>query len=379
MKILFVDLDDAESAITFSGATSRILERLRLKHDIILLHKLNKAVKYVYAPYVLECKLRGLRHQLDRHALVARNYAFQVEKAYKHCRPDLVFSASTIPLAHLPAVIPSASWCDAVMPDMIDFYWPSAAYHRRSLVAGISLDKLALRKNVASIFSSGWAADGARKLDPEFAGRIHMVPFGANIIANPPAEGAKALPDDPTRPINFLFVGADWKRKGGQDSIDALKLLRSRGHNVRLSIVGATPLSGGLYSDFIRQFGFLRRDVDVENEILLRLYKEAHFFLLPTHAECSGIVFAEAASYGLPVIARDVGGVSSMAERNFNSILIGRNDGPGALAEAIRPLLTDLGRYRAMSEASLMVFARRLNWDVAVDRVSNILENAVGG
>lgn len=96
----------------------------------------------------------------------------------------------------------------------------------------------------------------------------------------------------------------------------------------------------------------------------------------PSAAE---LYFAEAASYGLPVIARDVGGVSSMAERNFNSILIGRNDGPGALAEAIRPLLTDLGRYRAMSEASLMVFARRLNWDVAVDRVSNILENAVGG
>lgn len=378
MKILFVDLDDAESAMTFSGTTSRMLERFRLKHDVILLHNLNKTVKYLYAPYVLECKLRGLRHQLDRHAMVARNYAFQVERAYKGCRPDIVFSASTIPLAYLRADIPSASWCDAVMPDMIDFYWPSTAYHRRSLVAGVGLDQLALRKNVASIFSSEWAADGARKLDPESSARIHVVPFGANVIANPPAEEAKALPSDPTKPVNFLFVGADWKRKGGQDGIDALKLLRSKGHNVRLSIVGATPLSPGLHSDFVSQFGFLRRDVDVENEILLRLYKDAHFFLLPTHAECSGIVFAEAASYGLPIIARDVGGVSSMAERNFNSVLIGQSDGPVALAEAIRSLLADPERYRAMSGASLKVFAQRLNWDVAVDRVGDILENALG-
>jgi glycosyltransferase involved in cell wall biosynthesis len=376
VRILFVDSGDAESVATWSGTTNSILEQLRLKHDVVLLHKLNKWMKYVYAPYVLQCKIRGLKFQIDRHAMVARNYASQVEEAYKYCKPDIVFSVSAIPLAHLPADIPCAMWTDAVMQDMIDFYWPSTAYHWRSLDAGKRLDKLALRKNFASIFSSKWAADGARKVAPESSNRIHIVPFGANSVANPPPQGPRALPGDSAAPINFLFVGVDWKRKGGQDSVDALRILRSKGHNVRLSIVGARPLSDGVDSEFVRQFGFLDRHIDDEGKLLLRLYKDAHFFILPTHAECAGIALAEAASFGLPIISRNVGGVISTVERNVNSILIEREEGPEVLAQSIRPLLFDKDRYRAMSEASLHLFADRLNWKTAVAKVTDILEKA---
>ena len=376
VRILFVDTGDAESLATWSGSTSSILEQFRLKHDVVLLHKLNKLIKYIYLPYVIECKIRHLRFQIDRHAIVARNYALQVERAYKYCKPDIVFSVSTIPLAYLSTNIPSATWTDAIMQDMIDFYWPSTTYHRRSLDAGIRLDKIALRKNFASIFSSAWAADGARKVAPETSDRIHVVPFGANSFANPPTKGSKALPENPAAPINFLFVGADWKRKGGQDTIDTVSLLRSQGHNVHLSIVGARPLPDGSCPEFIHQLGFLRRDTGDENEMLRRLYREAHFLILPTHAECAGIVFAEAASYGLPVISRDVGGVGSMVARNVNSVLIEQYDGPEVIANALRPILLDKECYRAMSAASLQLFSDRLNWEVAVAKVARILESA---
>ena len=374
MRILFVEIEDAESAATWSGTTFSILEQFRRKHEIVLLHKLRKCSKLLYTPYALECKLRGLQFQLDRHPMVARSYAAQVEREYKRCSPDLVFSTSTIPIGYLPSRIPTATWTDAVMPDMVDFYWPSETYHPRTLSAGINLDQMAVRKNCVSFFSSNWAADGARRLAPESRERIHVVPYGANTVADPPLLEPKTLPNDAREPINFLFVGSDWVRKGGQASVDTVQMLRAKGHNVRLFVVGATPLDTQQCSDFIFQFGFLSRESDSENQTLKRLYREAHFFLMPTHAECSAIVFAEAASYGLPVIARDVGGVGSMVDKNRNSILVGRTDGPETIAQLVRRLLFDKQQYSAMSLASLRLFDNRLNWASAFCHVNGVLE-----
>ena len=109
---------------------------------------------------------------------------------------------------------------------------------------------------------------------------------------------------------------------------------------------------------FVHQYGFLNRDVEVERTTLQHLHAAAHFFILPTHAETAGIVFAEAASHGLPVITRDVGGVSSMVNRNKNCILIDPSHGPELLADAVRPLLSEPERYKTMSEASLQLFAK---------------------
>jgi glycosyltransferase involved in cell wall biosynthesis len=379
VRILFVDVFDAESVLTWSGIPSRILERLRMSEEVILCHKLSRIMRCLYIPYILECKLGGLHpRQIDRQRLLARHYAYQVRKAFELHKPDLVFSAGPpFALAYLPAEIPTAFWGDALMNQLVDFYWPSADMHKDILQAGEQLDKLALQKSKASIFSSEWAANAARRFVPESSDRISFVPFGANAISYPAPKGPKFLPVDPSQPINFLFVGIEWNRKGGQDAVDALNILRSEGYNVRLSIVGASPFSDSLHSDFIHQYGFLRRDIETDKKKLQHLNEEAHFFIMPSHAECSPIVFAEAASYGLPVIGRDVGGVSSMLDRNLNGILIGHDDKPKDLADGIRPLLSDSERYRAMSAASLELFTRRLNWETATDQVIKIFKDVL--
>ena len=332
-------------------------------------------MRYLYLPYLLECKLRGFETFLSYRRLVARHYAYQVQKAYELHKPDLVFSVRVpVALAYLPAEIPTVFWGDSLMNQLVDWYYP---VHKRLAEAEEQLDKLALQKTKASIFSSDWAANAARRLVPESSDRIFTVPFGANTISEPAPTGPKLLPADPSQTINFLFVGTDWNRKGGQDAVDALHILRSEGHNVRLSVVGARPYRDGEHSDFVQQYGFLRRDVESDKKKLQQLNDEAHFFLLPTHAECSAIVFAEAASYGLPVIARDVGGTSSMVDHNRNGVLIGLDGKTKDLADAIRPLLADPERYRAMSAASLELFTQRLNWDVAVNQVIGIFQDVL--
>jgi glycosyltransferase involved in cell wall biosynthesis len=66
-----------------------------------------------------------------------------------------------------------------------------------------------------------------------------------------------------------------------------------------------------------------------------------------------------------------------MVDRNLNAILIGHDDKPNDLADAIRPLLSDSERYRAMSAASLELFTRRLNWANAVDQAIKIFEDVL--
>jgi hypothetical protein len=53
------------------------------------------------------------------------------------------------------------------------------------------------------------------------------------------------------------------------------------------------------------------------------------------------------------------------------------DDKPNDLADAIRPLLSDSERYRAMSAASLELFTRRLNWANAVDQAIGIFKHAL--
>jgi glycosyltransferase involved in cell wall biosynthesis len=375
VRILFVDVFDAESALNWSGTTSKIFERLRMREDVILCHKLNRIMRYLYLPYILECKVRGFQTFINHRRLVARHYAAQVQKAFELHKPDLVFSVGTpVALAYLPAEIPTVYWGDSIMNQLAGWYYP---VHKRLAEAADQLDRLALQKTKASIFSSDWAANAARRFVPESSDRIFTVPFGANTTSEPVPEGPKFLPADPSQTINFVFIGVDWNRKGGQDAVDALNILRSEGYNVRLSVVGARPYGDGEHPDFVQQYGFLRRNVEAEKKKLQQLNDEAHFFILPTHAECSAIVFAEAASYGLPVVARDVGGTSSMVDRNRSGILIDRGDRAKELADAIRPLLSDPERYRAMSAASLELFRRRLNWDNAVSHVIGIFEGVL--
>ncbi len=110
MKILFVDINDAESPRTWSGVTSKILNEFRRNHDVILLHKLNKNAYYFCIPRNIVRKLQGFQVSLDHTDIVAWHYAKQVKKAYDKHKPDVVFSVTAKPLAHLPDTILSFTW-----------------------------------------------------------------------------------------------------------------------------------------------------------------------------------------------------------------------------------------------------------------------------
>lgn len=123
------------------------------------------------------------------------------------------------------------------------------------------------------------------------------------------------LPEDPGvgegRGDYFLFVG----RLSGEKGVDALLAAWERlGERVRLKIVGDGPLAPGVARAAERLGGmeWLGRQ---PKDRVLGLMKDARALLFPSvWYEGFPVVFAEAFAVGLPIIASDLGSMSSLVD-----------------------------------------------------------------
>jgi glycosyltransferase involved in cell wall biosynthesis len=128
---------------------------------------------------------------------------------------------------------------------------------------------------------------------------------------------------------NILFVGLDWKRKGGPDMIAAFRIVREKIPSAALTIVGAEPAIELPDCHIVGK---------VPPQELDRYYQNASVFCLPTHLEPFGIVFVEAMTTRLPIVATRVGAIPDFVEEGKNGWLLPPGDVPGIAAALLRLL-----------------------------------------
>ena len=68
----------------------------------------------------------------------------------------------------------------------------------------------------------------------------------------------------------------------------------------------------------VKNLGFLNKNEPEGLKKYLATWQEANLLLLPTRAECSAIVFCEAAAYGAPVLTTEIGGNSTYVKKKVN-------------------------------------------------------------
>ena len=182
---------------------------------------------------------------------------------------------------------------------MIGFYPGFTGLCRETIRDGNRAEQLALSTCRLAIYASDWAAETAiRNYDVDPA-KIKVVPFGANIGCNRDAdEIQKIISHKRPEPCRLLFLGVDWFRKGGDISIRVAELLMNRGIKTELHIVGCNP--PGHVPGFVKRHGYVSKKSEDGQKVLDKLFKESHFLILPSRAECYGVAFAEASSFGLP-------------------------------------------------------------------------------
>ena len=89
---------------------------------------------------------------------------------------------------------------------------------------------------------------------------------------------------------------------------------------------------------------------EVTGSRLRTLYSEADLFVLPSQKEGFGIVFLEAMSYGLPVVAARAAGALDVIQDGVTGLLV-PPDQPDALAWALEGLLADAAHRQTLGEA----------------------------
>ena len=104
------------------------------------------------------------------------------------------------------------------------------------------------------------------------------------------------------------------------------------------------------------------------------LYRRADVFVLASGGENFGLVAAEAASVGTPVVVSDRTGVAA-SFREGEALVVPYDE--GATVDAIARVLGDRGLQRSLAEGALRA-ARRTTWDAVVDEQVALYEEALG-
>jgi glycosyltransferase involved in cell wall biosynthesis len=187
---------------------------------------------------------------------------------------------------------------------------------------------------------------------------------------------SEVLPKSVDGVCRLLFIGRDWRRKGGDVAVDTVRWLRAMGIPCELTIVGSkAPASAADVAP--RVYANLDKRRRRHRRTLRRLLSESHFLLLPTRAECFGVVCCEANAFALPVLATDVGGVP--VEEGRNGCRLPLTAGGWDFAVRIGRVLSDPGRYGELAATARETYEKRLSWGAWAEVMESVLREAAAG
>jgi glycosyltransferase involved in cell wall biosynthesis len=203
--------------------------------------------------------------------------------------------------------------------------------------------------------------------------RARVVQIADGIVMDAPVRAAV----DFHSPLRLCLVGGVDRRKGQDVAVAALALLRERGLDATLALVGRETDSD--FADRVREdverLG-LERSVEFVGEVpnagpqLAR----ADIVIAPSRGEWTPLVLMEALASEIPVVATRVGGVEDVVTHRESGLLIDPED-PSALAAAIAELAADPHAAVAMAARGREHVERGFKIERTLERLSVELVN----
>lgn len=283
---------------------------------------------------------------------------------------DLIYTPGQSDVtAGLKTQTPIIRYSDATVARMIDYYWFN--WSKKDISNIDLIEQRAINNASINLLASHWAAESVVKDYSAPEDRVFVLPLGANIEAT-----AKVEPKvyEGGR-LNILFSGVDWKRKGGQIAVDTVRKLREDGYQVKLYICGIKNLDPKIADlDYVENLGFLNKNNPDENQKYLNAYANSHMLLLPTRAECAGIVFNEASAYGIPSLATDTGGIADYVYNDVNGYRMPLSASGVEYAAKIEEWIKE-DRFKELSEGAKKVYHDTNSWEAWGRKFRKIADN----
>jgi glycosyltransferase involved in cell wall biosynthesis len=373
-KIGLLTALDPLDKTSWSGIYYKIYETLKnegFNVEILGPYPKNKNAERII--YIIEVILKLFTKKRYYHHGTIVNSIFRglyFSKKIKSSNCDIVLGiTSATEFAFLKTTKPLIYFTDSSFGQISKYYSIFSDISSISMLEANFLEKRTCKKVKYVIYPSNWAKDycvNNYKIDAE---KIKVFKMGSNIDFPDTLKTFKTLNETSVR---FLFLGVDWERKGGGIVIDALKMIKKKGVNVHLTVCGCSPK---LNEDFVKIIPFLNKNNKEDYIKLQNLLIESHFLFLPTQAECYGIVFAEAAAYGLPCIAMNTGGVSSVVKDGESGYVLPENSVIDDYVEKLEYLINNPSKYEEMSLKSRRFFDDELDWKNFGDNFKKLITN----
>ena len=318
---------------------------------------------------VEECSSKGKVMGTVMYQPLAKAYAQSIDISLVEQCDYLFFPGGTQIALFLKAKKPYISLADSTIPVMVDYYWFGLS--RRFIDSAISLDRRACEGAMLNIRSSRWAFDSLIHDYHCSQENCCLLEFGPNI------DTRDIAPVEPYREgiLNILFSGVNWERKGGAIAVETVRLLREQGLDAHLFVAGPKVCPEGITEcEFVTFVGFLDKNNLNDYKRYIGLYRQCHLLLLPTKAECSAIVYCEAAAFGLPCYTYSTGGTTDYVINEYNGRALPLSDGPAGYANAIYDD-TMLGKLPVFNSHARQLHKEKLSWEAWARRFSEIINH----
>ncbi|MBW4566637.1 MAG: glycosyltransferase family 4 protein [Tolypothrix carrinoi HA7290-LM1] len=312
----------------------------------------------------------------DSEPIILKEYAKQVSQKLSEVKTDVVFSVTPNPIAYLECNQPTVFWADSTFAALVDFYPHYSNLCRETIEHGHLMENLVLQKCKLAIYASEWAARSAVEDYNADPSKVKVVPFGANLENHQSVDEVKDLIESrPSNKCNLLFLGVDWFRKGGDIAFEVTKALNQSGLNTELTVVGCQPIINEPLPSYVKPLGFINKSTVEGKQKISQLLAESHFLILPSRAECFGVVFCEASSFGVPSLATNAGGIPTAVTDDVNGKLFDLDVNISEYCKYISDLFVNYSEYKKLALSSFHEYQSRLNWAIAGQTVKNLLRN----
>jgi len=284
------------------------------------------------------------------------------ESIRRGCTKILFGNYHTCPWIPLKSNVRYFIYADATMRQLAQIGYSNKKDISRAakIIYGRGLKKIAAHGE-HFLCMSRWYADalklehGAREeqitIVPPFLDTTHWQP-----TERPPFNGK----------LKALFIGADFRRKGGDILVEVSRLPEFQ--NVEWHLVTKSPPQPApnlfTYTNF-----------EAGADGLRTLVQSCDVLLLPTRADCSPNVICEAAACALPTIATDMAGIPDLVERDVTGTLIAAPTVENVVA-ALRRYLADPALLRSQGEAARQKAVRDVDTQVVLGRICGLFNQA---